>query len=190
MLLTPINLYIALVVCVAIQRLWEMRISTRNEKKLKQEFGAVEKFPKHFIFMKLVHALWLVSCVAEGYYRQNPPQWWLIVTGIVLLLIGQILRIVAIRTLDGRWTVKIIVIPESQPVSGGIYRYIRHPNYLGVIIEILALPLVFGCFITAIVFTISNALVLFIRIGAEEKALQSVSEYRESLPDHRFIPGE
>ncbi|WP_372368471.1 isoprenylcysteine carboxyl methyltransferase family protein [Candidatus Uabimicrobium sp. HlEnr_7] len=190
MLFTAVNLYIALVIMVAIQRLWEMRISARNEKKLKEEYRAVEKFPRHFIFMKLVHALWLVSCVGEAFYRQMPPQWWWIAVGLILLLAGQILRIVAIRTLDGRWTVKIIVIPESVPVAGGIYRYIRHPNYLGVIIEIVALPVIFGCWITAIVFSISNALVLLIRIRAEEQALQSVSEYKESLPDHRFIPGE
>lgn len=190
MLLTAVNLYIALVIAVAIQRLWEMRISTRNEKKLKQEHGAIEKFPKHFIFMKLVHALWLVGCVTEAYYKQQPPALGFIIAGIVLLLAGQILRIVAIRTLDGRWTVKIIVIPDSVPVAVGIYRYIRHPNYLGVIIEIFALPMIFGCWISCVVFSLGNAIVLLVRIRAEEKALQSVSEYKESLPDHRFIPGE
>ena len=185
-----VNWYILLVVIIALQRLWEMRISSRNEKKLRQQQGAQEKFPEHFIYMKLLHTLWLVSCVVEAYYIQQRPQWWIVGTGLFLLILGQILRIVAITTLRGRWTVKIIVIPDSKPVNSGIYKYLRHPNYLGVIIEIFALPMIFGCWITAVLFSIGNAIVLYIRIGAEERALQSVSDYKESLPNNRFMPKE
>ena len=90
-------------------------------------------------------------------------------------------------TLGERWNTRIIVMPGAAPVTRGLYRWIRHPNYVAVVIEILALPLIRGGWITAVVFTIANALVLAVRIPAEERALGA--NYSEAFGGvSRFFP--
>ena len=107
-----------------------------------------------------------------------------------LLVVGQALRLIAIRTLKERWTTRIIVLREGDPVVGGIFKYIRHPNYLGVILEILALPLIFGCWYTAILFSLANGALLLVRIRTEEAALQEAYDYDTHFSDtKRFVPG-
>jgi methyltransferase len=100
------------------------------------------------------------------------------------------LRYWVITTLDGRWTTRIVVLPGSSPVTGGPYKFLRHPNYLAVITEILALPLVHTAWITAIVFSTLNALILRVRIRAEEEALSRMSDYGTVFASHsRLMPG-
>ena len=100
---------------------------------------------------------------------------------LLVFVTGQVLRLSAMRTLGWRWSVRIYTVPSMKPVATGIYRYLRHPNYLGVALEIAALPLVHGGWRTALVYTVLNAGLLAVRIKAEERALEQGGGYRESF---------
>lgn len=183
-----LKLYFALVLATALQRIFELVISARNEKALKAK-GAIEIGHSHFIYMKALHTLWPIACLGEAYFRETPPPIWFVSFFLGIFFIGQALRIIAISTLKGRWSVKILVLPGAEPVIGGIFRYIRHPNYLGVVLELFSLPLIFGGWLTAIVFTVLNAWLLKVRIAREEKALDEANGYTHFFSDHnRFIP--
>lgn len=183
-----INFYFALVALVAVQRLSELLLSARNEKMLK-DLGAIEVESGHFIYMKIIHTLWLISCLAEANLRETPPPVWVVTVFLLIFIAGQAMRLTAIKQLGVRWSVKIMVLPNYAPVSDGIFKYIRHPNYLGVILEIFALPLIYGSWVTALLFTIFNALILRVRIKKEESALSEFSFYQEHFRHkNRFLP--
>ncbi len=166
-------IFFLLVLIILLQRGYELIISKRNENYL-LENGGIEKFPKHYFFMKLMHTFWFVACLVEAGLNGSVPNRYQVFICVLVLIIGQTLRLITIKTLKERWCTKIIVLPGKKRISTGIFRYLKHPNYLGVILEIVALPLLFNCYITAIVFTILNAIILIIRITAEEKALEIV----------------
>lgn len=172
--------YLFLVFLVAIQRLAELRVSMRHEKTLKEQ-GAIEMYPRHFLFMKLLHSLWLVACFVEALTVKTPPPLWVSLLWFIVFCVGQYLRWQAMKTLGTRWTVRILVLPQRSPVTQGPYRFIRHPNYLGVVLEILSLPLIFGLYFTSLFFTLGNAVILWVRIRAEESALN-----RDGLYDKAF----
>jgi methyltransferase len=187
-----LNTYFFLVACVAAQRLLELRVASRNTEEL-LAMGAQEHESRHYTAMKLLHGAWLLACLAEAAWRGLPTSAFLSVPALVLFGVGQALRVAAIKELGTRWTTRIIVLPEAPPVAGGIYRHIKHPNYLGVILELAALPLVFGCWFTAVVFSIANlALLLGVRIPAEEAALKASVpslELAKWARTSRFVPG-
>ena len=186
--LLPLALYLALVGFIACQRLLELKRSRNHEAALKAR-GGLEMAPNQFLPMRLLHLFWLCGCVAEAYWIREPPPFTILLPAATVLLVGQILRFAAMWALGERWTVRIIALPGVPPVRRGIYRYMRHPNYLGVILEIAALPVIFGCWITALAGSAANALILWIRIRAEEAALEAVSDYEESFgPTRRFFP--
>jgi methyltransferase len=181
--------FLALVALLAAQRLMELRISARHERALRQQ-GAREAGRGHMPWMRLMHASWLVAMPLEVFLLDRPFIPLLALIAFAGVIAGQALRYGAIRALGERWTVNIMVLPEAPPVAGGIYRHVRHPNYLGVILEIAFFPLLHGAWITALSFTILNGLVLRTRIRAEEAALRQVSDYDAALGDRpRFIPG-
>ena len=186
--LLPLGLYLALVGSIACQGLLELKRSRNHEAALKAR-GGLEMAPNQFASMRLLHLFWLCGCVAEACWNREPPPLTLVLPAAALLLVGQILRFAAMSALGERWTVRIIVLPGVPPVRRGIYRYMRHPNYLGVILEIAALPMIFGCWITVLAGSAANALILWIRVRAEEAALEAVSDYEESFgPTRRFFP--
>lgn len=163
--------YIVLVLAVAVQRLAEVRISRRNVRALTAK-GAVEHAAHQMPVMVALHAMWLVACLAEPLMWSRPIVPALSAVALTLLLAGQALRWWARRALGSRWTVPIITLPGVPRVTTGPFRYLNHPNYLGVVIEIAALPLVHTAYVTAGVFTVANALLLTWRIAAEERALR------------------
>ena len=163
--------YVALVLAVAVQRVAEVRISRRHVRALKAQ-GAVEHAAHQMPIMVALHGLWLICCLAEPLLWSRPFVPALSVVALALLLAGQALRWWARRTLGPRWTVPIITLPGVPRVGTGPFRYLNHPNYLGVVIEIAALPLVHTAYVTAGVFTLGNALLLTWRIAAEERALR------------------
>jgi methyltransferase len=117
-----------------------------------------------------LHVMWLVSTLVEGLLRgPDPPSWWPI--PLALFLLVQPLRYWAIFTLGEYWNTRILVVPGAKLVRRGPYRYLRHPNYVVVVVEILSLPLIFGAWITALVFSALNAVLLSIRIREENRAL-------------------
>jgi methyltransferase len=149
---------------VTIQRAGELALSYHNTSRLIAR-GAVEVAPRHYPLMVAVHALWLIALWVFGHDRGVN----LIALSVYLALQG--LRFWVMRTLGSRWTTRIIVLPGEPLVSGGPYRYLTHPNYAVVSGEIAVLPLVVGLPWLTVLFTILNAMILFIRIRAENRAL-------------------
>lgn len=158
---------ILLLAAVALERLGELWLARRNTGVLLRR-GGVEVAAAHYPLIVFLHAAWLVGLFILAW---NLPihLWWLAVFAAL-----QIVRIWTLSTLGSRWTTRIIVVPGETLVSAGPYRILRHPNYAVVIGEIAVLPLCFGLPHYALLFSIANALVLTIRIRAENAALAGV----------------
>lgn len=166
-------LLVAGVALVALQRLLELRYSRGNERRLRAN-GAVERGAGHYPFMVAIHALWLVSTLAEGLLRGPEfPGWWPV--PLALFLLAQPLRYWAILSLGENWNVRILVVPGRKLVRRGPYRYFPHPNYVAVVMEVFAFPLIFGAWISALVFTVLNAAFLYVRIREEQRALRELA---------------
>lgn len=157
---------IAILAFVTLQRLAELVLARSNTRALLAA-GAQEHAPGHYPLIVAVHAAWLA---ALWWLAPGRPIHWIFFAFFVLLQLG---RVWVIRTLGPRWTTRIIVLPGAPLVAGGPFRFVSHPNYLVVIGEIAVLPLVFGLWQVALVFSGLNALVLIIRVRAENRALRS-----------------
>ena len=161
------------VAAVAVQRLLELRLSRRNERRLRAR-GAVERGAGHYPAMVALHALWLLSTLVEGLLRgPEIPAWWPLPLAAFVLV--QPLRYWAILSLGDNWNTRILVVPGARLVRGGPYRFLPHPNYVVVAVEVLAFPLVFGAWVTALVFSILNAALLRVRIREEDRALRELA---------------
>jgi methyltransferase len=156
---------IALLAFVTAQRLAELAYARRNEARLRAR-GAVEYAPEHYWLIVTLHTTWVAGLWLMATDKPVNPIW------LLLFVVLQVLRLWVLATLKDRWTTRIIVLPEAALVSSGPYRFIRHPNYAIVAAEIFVLPMVFGLYAYAIAFSLLNAVVLAIRIRAEERALQ------------------
>lgn len=158
---------------VALQRLFELVIARGNERKARAR-GAVERGRGHYTFIVALHVLWLVSTLVEALLRgPDFPTYWPV--PLALFLLVQLLRYWAIASLGENWNTRILVVSGAKPVRRGPYRYLRHPNYVVVVVEILVFPLIFGAWITALVFTVLNAAVLSVRIREENRALAELT---------------
>src|SRR6478735_12347138 len=155
---------IALLAFVTLQRLVELPVARANTRRLIAG-GAYEVAPGHYPLIVAVHAAWLATLWWQAPGRPLDPIFFL---AFVLLEAG---RLWVLRTLGPRWTTRIIVVPREALVLQGPYRFVNHPNYLVVTGEIAVLPLVFGLWKTALVFSILNAAVLAVRITRENRAL-------------------
>lgn len=152
------------------QRLGELALANRNRKWM-LERGAKEWGERHYFLFIILHSLFFLSVIVE--YIWTPylftPFFYFAFGAFILL---QILRVWCISTLGKRWNTRILVIPEEEPFRKGIYKYIRHPNYVIVFFELLVIPFLFHAYLTALVFPFLHLLVLAVRIPAEERALQ------------------
>lgn len=163
-------LYTGLVVLIVVGRVIELVISNRNTRRLKSQ-GAVEVGSGHYPAMVVMHTAFLISTLVEVWAFGRP---WIAPLGIAmltLLVAAMALRYWVIATLRERWTTRIICLPGAPLIATGPYRYLRHPNYLAVVAETFALPMVHTAWVTAIAFSLCNAWVLRVRIRAEERAL-------------------
>ena len=161
------------VALVAVQRLFELVLARKNERRARAR-GAVERGEGHYLLIVALHTLWLVSTLVEGLLRgPELPAFWPAPLALFLLL--QPVRYWAIFSLGDRWNTKILVLPGEKPLRRGPYRYLNHPNYVVVVVEILTFPLIFGAWITALFFTVLNAVVLSVRIREENRALSEFS---------------
>ena len=160
------------VAALAVQRLFELRLSRRNEQLMRQR-GGREHAPETYHWIVTLHAAWFATMLLEVFVGGRKFRRRLAMLALSLFAAGQALRLTAIRTLGWRWSTRIMTVPgpAGAPVQHGIYRYIRHPNYLGVELEILAAPLVHSAYLTSAVFGFANALLLRARIRREEEAL-------------------
>ncbi|MED1863610.1 isoprenylcysteine carboxyl methyltransferase family protein [Fictibacillus nanhaiensis] len=172
-----------------IQRLAEVRIAKSNEKKLLSK-GAVEAGSDHYKWMVSMHVAFFVFFFLEVYvFNAQPPSWWIV--PFVLFLMAQVIRVWAISSLGEFWNTKIILLPGAKVVAKGPYRFMRHPNYTVVSLELIVMPLIFGAYFTAILFTILNIFMLRVRIPAEEKALMELTDYEKSHGQkQRFFPSQ
>jgi methyltransferase len=178
-----VTLYLAFLGLLGLERVGELALSARNAKRAFAR-GAVEVGQRHYRVMALMHTLFLFACAGEAIYRR--PQ-HLYVAALIGALAAQALRYWAISALGERWNTRVIVLPGVPPVVAGPYRWIRHPNYVAVVMEMLFVPLVAGGFISAMMFSAANAAVLWVRIRAEESALGR--EYADAFGGtSRFIP--
>jgi methyltransferase len=155
----------AVLLLVAAQRLAELAYARRNTRILLAE-GAYEIGARHYPLLVGLHALWLLS-LAIFVPPDQAPDWALLAVFVVL----QGLRVWVLASLGRFWTTRIITLPGAPLVRRGPYRLVRHPNYLIVAGEILVLPLAFGAWEIAAVFTLANAAILALRIRCEERAL-------------------
>jgi len=178
--------YLSFLALLATERFVELAISRRNARAAVAA-GARESGQRHYRVMAAFHALFLVSCAVEVIALRRPFPGALGFAALAGAVGAQGLRYWAIATLGRRWNVRIITFPDAAPVTGGPYRYIRHPNYLAVALEMICVPLVHGCWWTAIAFSAGNALLLRVRIRAEERALGT--QYAAAFSNRpRFIP--
>ena len=154
----------AILLWVTLQRALELVLAARNTRALRA-LGAHEVGAGHYPAMVLMHAAWLIALWLEGWNR--PVSLPL----LALFAAMQALRVWVIATLGPRWTTRIIILPGAPLVCGGPFRFVRHPNYCVVSAEIALLPLALGLPWLALLFTLLNAAMLTVRIGAENRAL-------------------
>jgi methyltransferase len=176
---TTILLYLVLILALYVERLVELVVSRRNIRRLRAR-GGREYGRGHFPAMVLFHALFPVVAVAEVLIldRAFPgPVGWIFLAVAVL---SQALRWWTIITLGEAWSVRIVVAPDAVPVTHGPYRLLRHPNYLAVVLEVAAIPLIHGAWLTASVASLLNFWLLKVRIPQEESALGP--RYAQAFP--------
>jgi methyltransferase len=161
------------VAIVAAQRLFELVLARRNERRARAR-GAIERGRGHYLLIVALHVLWLVSTLVESVLRgPELPTFWPF--PLALFLLVQPLRYWAVFSLGESWNTKVLVVPGAKPVRHGPYKYLNHPNYVVVVAEILTFPLIFGAWITALVFTVLNVAVLYVRITEENRALVEIA---------------
>jgi methyltransferase len=179
--------YLVLLALVACERLHELARSRANVEALLAR-GGREVGRRHYRVMVLLHGAFLLACVVEIVALRRPfpgALGWFALGGAVA---AQILRYWAVTTLGERWTTRIVFVPNERPITAGPYRYIRHPNYLAVMMEMACIPLIHGAYLTALVFSVCNALLLSVRVRAEEAALGAPYDWAFSARP-RFLPG-
>ncbi len=146
------------------QRLGELVLAQRNAHRLRAA-GAVEFGAAHYPFMVALHVFWLLGLWLLGRDRSIDPIW---LSLFVLLQLG---RIWVIASLGRRWTIRVLVLPGRETVARGPYRFMKHPNYLIVALEVAVVPLALGLPLFALAFTVANAAILAIRLRVENRAL-------------------
>jgi methyltransferase len=155
---------IAILAFVTLQRLAELRLSDRNTRALMAR-GAIEHAPEHYPFIVALHMTWLA---ALWWWAPGRP---IDILPLILFGLLQLGRLWVLRTLGLRWTTRIITVPGETLIDSGPFRFVNHPNYIIVIGEIALLPMVFGLWRIAVIFSLLNAVILTIRIRAENRAL-------------------
>ena len=177
--MTTLVAFTVLVALVGLERVAELVVSTRNAA-WSRERGGIETGRGHFPFMVVLHTALLVGALVEAWARRPDVPSVLAWSMLALVIASQALRWWCISTLGRRWNTRVIVVPGLPPVTSGPYRLFRHPNYVAVVIEGVALPLVHAAWITAVVFTVLNAGLLMVRIRAENAALATLPAAAET----------
>ncbi len=170
--MTSLAFFTALVALVGVERLAELVVSKRNAA-WSLDRGGQETGRGHYPVMVVLHTGLLVGMLVEAWLRRPDVTPALAGTMLVLVLASQALRWWCITTLGRRWNTRVIVVPGLPLVRSGPYRFFSHPNYVAVVVEGLALPLVHGAWITAVVFTVANAALLSVRLRVENEALST-----------------
>jgi methyltransferase len=163
--------YLVLILAISAERLVELVVSTRHQRRLAAR-GAFEVGRGHYPVMVALHTGLLLAAPAEVLLFDRPFLPWLGWPMLALVAATTAMRWWVIRLLGDRWTIRVWVLPGAPLVTGGPYRWLRHPNYLGVAVEVFALPLVHTAWWTALAFGIGNLWLLAHRIRVEDRALR------------------
>ena len=160
--------FILFISFIILLRSGELFLSKSNEKWLLQN-GALEYGQKHYPFIVMLHTLFIISLMVEYSIHQN--------TGYSLTLLVFYFIVLAVKawvilSLGKFWNTKIYHIPDFPLIKSGPYNFIKHPNYILVMAEIAVIPLIFHLYFTAVTFSILNAIMLFVRIKVENKAMR------------------
>lgn len=184
-------LFTGLLALMVVERLTELGIAGRNQRWLVTR-GAIELGRGHYPWMVTQHGLFLVCCLIEVWWLNRPFYLPLAIVMLGALAISMVLRYWVIVTLGRRWTTRVFCLPGEPIITSGPYRYLRHPNYLAVVIEIFALPMVHTAWLTAVVFSLANGVLLVHRVGVEEKGLRRYEKAEDqpwrSRPDGMTEP--
>ncbi|VEP11902.1 Isoprenylcysteine carboxyl methyltransferase [Hyella patelloides LEGE 07179] len=182
-------IFSGIVVAVILQRLVEVRSSDRHKAEILKR-GGQEHGDNLLGAVKVLQVSWWIAMIAEVWYLDRPFMPVLAVVALTATIAGQILRYLSMQALKWRWTLPIMTVPGMPVVTSGVYRYLRHPNWLGVILEIAFLPLIHSAYLTAIAFSLANAWLMSKRIQTEERALAENSNYAAAFAGKpRFFPG-
>jgi len=171
--MTSLTAFAVLVALVALERLAELVVSKRNAA-WSFAHGGRETGRSHYPVMVVLHTGFLVAMLVEAFVRRPEVPARLAWSMLALVVAAQALRWWCIATLGRRWNTRVIVVPGLPPVRSGPYRLLTHPNYVAVVVEGFALPLVHACWITAVAFTVANAVLLVVRVRVENDALATL----------------
>ena len=160
---------------IAVQRLAELGLAQWNTARLRAA-GGVEFGAGHYLLMVALHAGWLLGLWLLGHDRDVDRLW------LALFVLLQAARVWVIASLGRRWTTRVIVLPGAAPVARGPYRWLRHPNYAVVVLEIAVVPLALGLPLFALAFSIANAALLAWRIRVENEALAWAARPENGAP--------
>ncbi len=179
--------YLMLLAALVAERAFELWLSRRNARRALAR-GGLEVGRAQYRIMVAFHTLFIAACVAGAMTHNGPVSPALSVTALIGETAAQVLRYWSIVTLGESWNTRIIISPHKPVETSGPYRYVRHPNYCAVVLEIACVPLIRGLVIIAALFSLANAILLAFRIPLEERALGE--SYRRAFASRpRFIPG-
>ncbi|MES1157731.1 MAG: isoprenylcysteine carboxylmethyltransferase family protein [Haliangium ochraceum] len=180
--------YLALLAAVGGGRLFEMRLSRRHQRALAARGFSREREPA-FAAMVALHTAILVGAAVEVMLAPRPLSPVLTTAALVAFVLANLLRWWVIRTMAGHWNVQVVNALPLGVVTGGPFRFVRHPNYVAVFVELLALPLVHAAYVTALLGAAAHVVVLGRRIAFEESFLLRDVGYRAAMgPKPRFLP--
>jgi methyltransferase len=184
-----VYLFLALLLAVAAMRILELRISKRHQQEMTAR-GATKVKDPNFRWMAMFHSLVLAGAAAEVVFLHRP---FLPVLGYLMLMFfifANSIRWWVIRTLGEHWNVQVVDSTKLGFVSTGPFRYVRHPNYSAVFVEMVALPLIHTAWITALVGAVAHVIVLALRLSVEDRVLLSNPDYAATMGSKpRFLPG-
>ncbi|GFG67223.1 hypothetical protein MKUB_47130 [Mycobacterium kubicae] len=163
-------MYYLLILAVAVERLAELVVAQRNARWSFRQ-GGKEFGRRHYGVMVVLHSALLVGCAVEPWALHRPFIPWLGWPMVALLALCQGLRWWCITSLGKRWNTRVIVLPHAPLVVRGPYRFMHHPNYVAVVVEGFALPMVHTAWLTAVTFTVANAILLSVRLRVENSVL-------------------
>ncbi|MDD9950361.1 MAG: isoprenylcysteine carboxyl methyltransferase [Zetaproteobacteria bacterium] len=186
--MSPLSWLGLFILCILIERVYELKISRQNAAVILAQ-GGIEVGREHFPYMVALHFLFFVAIPVEVVVWETPfsPYYAM---GVVMLVVGTMaLRYWAIRSLGLLWNTRVLVLPGRPAVQKGPFKWIRHPNYLAVILELAVIPLFHGAWRTAVIFSCLNLWMLRTRIAVEEHALREHCAYADAFAEkHAFVP--
>lgn len=184
-----VYLYLTLLAAVGLLRLVELRISRQHQERMLSQ-GAVRVPEPHFKWIVVVHSGVLLGAALEVVLLRRPFLPLLAATMFVLFLASNLMRFWVVRAMGNLWSVQVMDSTRIGVVTTGPFRFVRHPNYTGVILEMISLPLIHTAWITALATSVGYSIALFLRIRAEETVLMANPEYRAAMGHKpRFLPG-